>query len=71
MSKYISKTSDIYYPNTSILKNKLNIKDEKKLQEIEHFLLLQAYEKFAKKLDIELNEEFFKNLHKNTFCDLY
>jgi len=71
MSKYISKISNIYYPNTSIPKNKLNIKDEKELQKIEHILLFEAYEKFAKKHNIELNEEFFINLHKNTFSDLY
>jgi cell filamentation protein len=71
MSKYISKISNIYYPNTSIPKNKLNIKDERELQKIEHILLFEAYEKFAKKHNIELNEEFFINLHKNTFSDLY
>ena len=71
MSKYISKISNIYYPNTSIPKNKLNIKDERELQKIEHILLFESYEKFAKKHNIELNEEFFINLHKNTFSDLY
>jgi len=71
MSKYIFKTSDIYYLNSSIPKNKLNIKDEKELISIEHFLLLEAYKKFAKKLDNELDENFFINLHKKTFQDLY
>jgi len=71
MSKYIFKTSDIYYLNSSIPKNKLNIKDEKELRSIEHFLLLEAYKKFAKKLDNELDENFFINLHKKTFQDLY
>jgi len=71
MSKYTFKISDIYYPNTSIPKNKLNIKDEEELRKIEHLLLLESYEKFAKKLDVELDENFFKNLHKKTFQDLY
>ena len=71
MSKYIFKTSDIYYLNSSIPKNKLNIKDEKELISIEHFLLLEAYKKFAKKFDNELDENFFINLHKKTFQDLY
>jgi len=71
MSKYTFKENDIYYPNTSIPKNKLNIKDEKELRNVENLLLLEAYEKFAKKLDIELNEEFFINLHKKIFCDIY
>jgi len=71
MSKYTFKISDIYYPNTSIPKNKFNIKDEDELREIEHLLLLESYEKFTKKLDVELDENFFKNLHKKTFQDLY
>ncbi|GAB6045962.1 Fic family protein [Caminibacter profundus] len=71
MSKYTFKKSEIYYPKTSIPKNKLNIKDEEKLREIEHLLLLEAYEKFATKLNIELNENFFINLHKKIFQDLY
>jgi len=59
MSKYTFKISDIYYTNTSIPKNKLNIKNEGKSRKIEYFLLLESYETFAKKLDIELNENFF------------
>jgi len=71
MSKYTFKISDIYYPNTSIPKNKLGIRNEDELREIEHLLLLESYEKFAKELDVELDESFFKNLHKKTFQDLY
>ena len=71
MSKYTFKISQIYYPNTSIPKNKLGIKDEYELRKIEHLLLLEAYEKFAKKINSELDENFFKNLHKKTFQDLY
>ena len=71
MSKYTFKISDIYYLNTSIPKNKLNIKNEEELRKIEHLLLLEAYVRFAKKFDVELNEKFFISLHKNTFQDLY
>ena len=71
MSKYTFKVNDIYYPDTSVPKNKLNIKDEKELRNVENILLLEAYEKFTKTVDVELNEEFFINLHKNVFCDLY
>jgi len=71
MSKYIFKQNKIYYPNSKIPINKLNIKDNEKLREIEHLLLLEGYEKFAKKLDIGLNETFFINLHKKIFQDLY
>jgi len=71
MSKYTFKISDIYYPNTSFSKNKLGIKNEDELRKIEHLLLLESYEKFARKLNVELDENFFKNLHKKTFQDLY
>ena len=71
MSKYTFKVNDIYYPDTSVPKNKLNIKDEKELRNVENILLLEVYEKFTKTVDVELNEEFFINLHKNVFCDLY
>jgi len=71
MSKYTFKISDIYYPDISIPKNKLNIKNEEELRKIEHLLLLEAYDRFAKKFDVELNEEFFISVHKNTFQDLY
>ena len=71
MSKYTFKISDIYYPDISVPKNKLNIKNEEELRKIEHLLLLEAYDRFAKKFDVELNEEFFISLHKNTFQDLY
>ena len=71
MSKYTFKISDIYYPDTSITKNKFNIKNEEELRKIEHLLLLEAYDRFAKKFDVELNEKFFISLHKNTFQDLY
>ena len=41
---------------------------------MEYFMIVkinEAYDKFAKELNIELNEKFFKNLYKNTFQDLY
>ena len=71
MSKYIFKNSNIYYSNSTIPKNRLNIKDKKELEKIEATLLFEGYEKFAKKLDIELDLNFFISLHKNIFFDLY
>ena len=70
MLKYIFKTSDIYQLNTSIPKNKLNITDEEELREVEHLLLLEAYERFLQS-NIKTDEKFFINLHKKTFQDLY
>ncbi len=74
MSKYTFKTSDIYYPNSSVARNKFNIKDKKTIEEIEAFLLENAYSLYipkAKNKEIILNEQFFKLLHKNIFQDLY
>jgi len=74
MSKYTFKTNDIYYPNTFVARNKLNIKDKKTIEEIEAFLLENAYSLYipkAKNKEIILNEHFFKLLHKNIFQDLY
>lgn len=67
MSKYTFKISDIYYPHTSIPKNKLRIKDEDELRKTEHLLLLESYKKFAKKLDVELDENFLKIFIKKLF----
>ena len=71
MSKYTSKNSKIYYPNTDIPIHKLNLKNKDELIKLENYLLLQTYEKFGTPTKLELNEEFFINLHKNTFVDLY
>ena len=64
-SKYV-------YPGTDILKNKLNIKDEKKLKEYEikmvavkTVILLKDDKKH------EFNEERFKYIHYFLFCDVY
>ena len=64
MSKYTSKNSKIYYPNTDIPINKLNLKNKDELIKLENYLLLQTYEKFGTPTKLELNEEFFINLHK-------
>ena len=71
MSKYEFRINDIYYQNSSVPKNNLNIKDEKELRKIEHLLLFEAYDYFTKKIYTELDENFFINLHKKTFQDLY
>lgn len=72
-SKYQFKNSDIYIKGTNIPKNKLNIKDEKIIHELESELLQEAYETFHEELnkDTIFDEQYFQNLHKRTFETLY
>ena len=73
MSKYQLKISDIYYPNSNILKNKLNIKDAEILHDIEAELLIEAMKYFSSNLNIntKFDEKYYKSLHKQTFISLY
>lgn len=73
MSKYTQDKNYIYYKNTNILINKLNIRDLKNLEEEERELLLKGYEYFHKRL-IEttvFDEKYFRELQKKTFLKLY
>ncbi len=72
MAYSISPSSDGCYEGTTCLINKLGIKDEKKLSEIE------AQITFAKTAMLEANPiegsfdfEHFKKIHFFLFCDLY
>ncbi len=72
MGYSIEPSSDNCYPNTTCLINKFNIKDDKKLSEIE------AEITFAKSAILEsetviptLDFEFYKNIHRFLFEDLY
>ena len=73
MSKYTEDKNYIYYPNTSVPINKLDIRDQKSLEAEERKLLLIGYEYFHKNLSEStlFNEKYFKKLHKKTFGDLY
>jgi cell filamentation protein len=73
MSKYTQDKDYIYYKNTKIPKNKLNIRDLKLLEQEERKLLLKGYEYFHKKLSDKtiFDEKYFKELHKKTFTKLY
>lgn len=72
-SKYRFVKSDIYYSNSDIPKNKLNIQDHQKLHQLESDLLEEAYRIFIDELNEEtkFNEAYFKALHKRTFETLY
>lgn len=73
MSKYSQDKNYIYYENTNIPKNKLNIRNQQKLEEEEQNLLLKGYEHFHKNLleDTVFDESYFKELHEKTFNKLY
>lgn len=65
--------SDPYvYPGTTILKNKLNIKDIKELNIKERGLTASRIEELLKKeLPKEFDFEYLKNIHKYIFQDIY
>lgn len=72
MGYSIEASSDSCYPNTTCLINKFDIKDDKKLSQIE------AEITFAKAVILESEEvkppfdfEFYKSIHRFLFEDLY
>lgn len=73
MSKYLQKDSDIYYNNTDVPKNKLQLTDSEQIHEIESELLNQAYEIFIQELNADtiFDENYYIELHKRTFEALY
>jgi cell filamentation protein len=73
MSEYTQDKNYIYYENTNIPINKLNIRNLQKLEEEERKLLLEGYEYFHKNLSEEtvFDETYFRELHRKTFNKLY
>ncbi|NOZ46384.1 MAG: cell filamentation protein Fic [Chlorobi bacterium] len=73
MSKYTHDRNYIYYKGSNIPINKLNLRDDKTLEEAERKLLLQGYEYFHKRLSetTVFDERYFRELHKITFHKLY
>lgn len=73
MSKYTHDNNYIYYEDTNIPVNKLNIRNLKTLEEKERQLLLNGYEYFHKSLseDTLFDENYFRELHRKTFNKLY
>jgi len=73
MSKYAQDKNYIYYENSNIPINKLDIRDIKILEKEERKLLLKGYEYFHKGLTETtiFNERYFLELHKVTFNKLY
>ncbi len=73
MSKYTQDKNYIYYKNTNVPINKLNIRDLKILEGEERKLLLEGYEYFHENLtdSTVFDEIYFKELHRKTFYKLY
>lgn len=71
--KYQIKDNTFYYKNSDTPKNKYNIKDSKVIHQIEKELIEEAYKMFCDELneDTIFNEEYYINLHKRTFENLY
>jgi cell filamentation protein len=73
MSKYTQDSDYIYYKNTNITINKLDIRNQLKLEAEERKLLIKGYEYFHRKLSEStiFDEKYFKELHRKTFSKLY
>ena len=73
MSKYTQDKNYIYYENSNIPINKLNIKDIKVLEQEERKLLLSGYEYSHKNLTETtiFNDLYLRKLHEITFGKLY
>lgn len=73
MSKYTQDKNYIYYENSNIPINKLNIRDTSILEKKEQEFLLKGYQYFHQNLseNTKFDEQYFLLLHKKTFEDLY
>lgn len=70
---YEYERDDYYcYPDSSALKNKLNIEDEEALNEAEREITaLKTLELIDRPLNGELDFDYIKRLHKHLFSDIY
>ena len=70
---YEYERDDYYcYPNSSVLKNELNIEDEKALSEAEREITaIRTLERIDRPLKGELNFNYIKRLHRHLFSDIY
>jgi len=71
--KYYPPSNHIYYENSDVAINKLNIKDLKIITEIEKELVIKSYETLHKELDDDtvFDEEYLCKTHEITFASLY
>ena len=60
------------YPDTTVLINKLDIRDQKKLNDIEkQITLLRAIQAEQEMKFVNVDFEFYRSIHKFLFDDLY
>ncbi len=73
MSKYTHDKNYIYYENSNIPINKLDIREIVTLEKEEQKLLLNGYEYFHKNISVDTNfdKKYLQLLHKKTFEELY
>ena len=71
--KYHPPSNHIYYENSDVAINKLNIKDLKIITEIEKELVIESYETLHKELDENtiFDEEYLCKTHEIIFASLY
>lgn len=69
---YEARNSIYCYPNTNVLKNKLDIKDNKKLENIERKLVIVKLFELRQNKNIgKFNIEHFLGIHRFLFEDIY
>ena len=69
---YEARNSIYCYPDSNVLINKLNIKDNKKLEKAEKMIVLaKLYDLRQNKLVGNFDKNHFINIHKYLFEDLY
>ena len=69
---YEARNSIYCYPDSNVLINKLNIKDNKKLEKAEKMIVLaKLYDLRQNKIKGEFDKVHFINIHKYLFEDLY
>jgi len=69
---YDVRDSIYCYPNSNILKNKLNIKDAEKLKQVEtQLVLIKLYELRQKEITGDFSKKHFISIHQFIFEDIY
>lgn len=69
---YETRNSIYCYPNTNVLINKLDIRDNKKLEEIERKIVLaKLYDLMQNNIIGNFDKYHFINIHKYLFADIY
>lgn len=71
--KYYPPSNHIYYENSDVAINKLNIKELEIITEIEKELLARAYENLHTKLDtnVKFDKQYLCMVHEKIFSQLY